>query len=202
MIQSTPAPAAARVDPAPREWMPTRKLRRCASATTAAISSFASICDSPEGLSAILLKLPPFLLCGLASVTSDAVAFDDDGIVAYGLLAGAVDQGAIADHQGLLACGTHEDPPRGLFRTNVTAKPVQFSTAISASPAPEFVAPCERQRHPGLPAYRFAHPGYWAAGSRESRDNNWRRCEPVPDKLNIPRWRGIAPWPTNNTTAR
>jgi hypothetical protein len=94
---------------------------------------------------------------------SDAVAFDDDGIVAYGLLAGAVDQGAIADHQGLLACGTHEDPPRGLFRTNVTAKPVQFSTAISASPAPEFVAPYECQRHPGLPAYRFAHAGYWAA---------------------------------------
>src|SRR5262249_24800377 len=38
----------------------------------------------------------------------DAVAFDHDRIVAYGLLAGTVDQGAIADHQGLLACGTHE----------------------------------------------------------------------------------------------
>ena len=44
-IQSTPASAAARVEPAPREWMATRRLRRCASPTTAAISSLASICD-------------------------------------------------------------------------------------------------------------------------------------------------------------
>jgi uncharacterized circularly permuted ATP-grasp superfamily protein len=51
------------------EFLPTRKLRRCASATTAAISSFASICDSPERLSAILMKLTPCLLCRLTSVT-------------------------------------------------------------------------------------------------------------------------------------
>jgi hypothetical protein len=32
----------------------------------------------------------------------DAVAFDDDGIVAGGRLARSVDQGAVADHQGFL----------------------------------------------------------------------------------------------------
>ena len=69
MIQSTPASAAARVEPAPREWMATRRLRRCASPTTAAISSRASICDSPERLSAILMKLTPCLLCRRTSVT-------------------------------------------------------------------------------------------------------------------------------------
>ena len=41
----------------------------------------------------------------------DPVALDDDGIVTRRRLAGAVDQGAVADHQGLLACGGHDDPP-------------------------------------------------------------------------------------------
>jgi len=42
---------------------------------------------------------------------SDPVAFDDNGVVARGRPAGAVDQGAVADHQGLLARGTHDGPP-------------------------------------------------------------------------------------------
>jgi hypothetical protein len=41
----------------------------------------------------------------------DPVTLDDDGVVARRRLAGAVDQGAVADHQGLLACGGHDDPP-------------------------------------------------------------------------------------------
>jgi len=64
----------------------------------------------------------------------DAVAFDDDGIVARGRLAGAIDQGAVADHQGLLARGAHANSPGRLFRSNVTAKRVPCSTAIG-SPA-------------------------------------------------------------------
>ena len=48
----------------------------------------------------------------------DPVALDDDGIVARGRLAGAVDQGAVADHQGLLARGGgHDDPPIQVWRT-------------------------------------------------------------------------------------
>ena len=69
MIQSTPPSAAARVEPAPREWIATGRLRRCASATTAAISSFDSICELPERLSAILMKLTPCLCWRRTSVT-------------------------------------------------------------------------------------------------------------------------------------
>src|SRR5207247_754923 len=46
----------------------------------------------------------------------DAVAFDDDGIVARRRFAGAVDQGAVAHHQGLLARGAHADLPPGSLR--------------------------------------------------------------------------------------
>ena len=71
-IQSTPASAAARVEPAPREWIATRSFRRCASAATAAISSLASICVVPERLSAILMKLTPCLSWRRTSATISA----------------------------------------------------------------------------------------------------------------------------------
>ena len=72
MIQSTPASAAARVEPAPREWMATRASRRWASSTTAAISSFARVWTSPDRLSAILTKFTPCLHCRRTSVTISA----------------------------------------------------------------------------------------------------------------------------------
>jgi len=72
MIQSTPASAAARVEAPPREWIATRTPRRCASSTTAAISSLARVWRSPERLSAILTKFTPCLHCRRTSVTISA----------------------------------------------------------------------------------------------------------------------------------
>src|SRR5215813_9260233 len=60
MIQSTPA---ARVEAEPLEWIATRALRRWASLTTAAISSFEMVWTSPDRLSAILMKSTPCLHC-------------------------------------------------------------------------------------------------------------------------------------------
>src|SRR5262249_46878745 len=48
----------------------------------------------------------------------DLVAFDDDGVVAGGSLPGAVDQGAVADHQRLLGCGAHRDLLHSAGRTD------------------------------------------------------------------------------------
>src|SRR5262245_14102185 len=54
----------------------------------------------------------------------DAIALDYDGVVARRGVAGAVDQGAVADHQRLLARGAHAAPPvAGLADGDVTSKP-------------------------------------------------------------------------------
>ena len=68
IIQSTPASAAALVEPAPREWMVTRALRRWASSTTAAISCLDMVWSSPQVLSASLMKSTPCLVCRRTSV--------------------------------------------------------------------------------------------------------------------------------------
>src|SRR5262249_25692165 len=102
---------------------------------------------------------------------SDPVALDDNGVVARGRPAGAVDQGAVADHQGLLARGAHDDLPVADRTIDVTSKRAASSTAIGLS------------REPLL-------------------GRATRRCEHEPDRLNIPRGRGMTPWQTSNTIAR
>ena len=56
----------------------------------------------------------------------DAVALDNDGVVARRRPAGAVDQGAVADHQGF----AHGSLPLALSPEDVTPKPAGISTAM------------------------------------------------------------------------
>src|SRR5262249_36139926 len=97
---------------------------------------------------------------------SDPVALDDDGVVARGRPAGAVDQGAVADHQGLLARGAHDDLPVADRTIDVTSKRAASSTAIRLSRSHRLRRPPRRcHREPA----RLNIPSPWQTSNTIAR---------------------------------